>query len=80
MINNRKPILPSRSKATELNSRKNITEADQKDIHAMSREALIQTIIKCNVPFVQEANLHTQETEVLRRLTVLAINHCNDLA
>ncbi len=79
-MNNRKPILPSRSKATELNSRKNRRDTEQKDIHAMSRETLIQTIIKCNVPFVQEATLHTQETEVLRRLTYLAMNHCNDLA
>jgi len=79
-MNNRKPILPTHSKATELNSRKNTTDTNQKDIHAMSRDDLIQVIIKCNVPFVQESNLQTQETEVLRRLTYLAINHCNDLA
>ncbi len=80
LMQNRKTILPVNSQATELNSRKKNCSAERLDVHAMSRDDLIQTIIRCNVPFVQESNLQKQETEVLRRLTSLAINHCNDLA
>ena len=73
-------ILSTDDRATALNSREDMSEKRVKEIQEMSRDDLIQIIIRGNVPFLEEASLKNQETEVLRRLTFLAINHSNDLA
>lgn len=79
-IDNQKPILSTGFRATDMNSREGISDEKLKEIHEMSRDELIQIIVRGNVPFLEEGNLANQETEVLRRLTFLAINQNNDLA
>ena len=73
-------VLPMNFRATELNSRSDLTQANIQEVHEMSRDVLIQIIIKGKIPFLEEDNLMGQELEVLRRLTFMAINYSNDIA
>jgi len=74
MTDGNSPILRGKFQATELNSRERLSEAKLSEIHQMPREDLIRVIVRSRVPFLEESSLVNQETEVLRRLTILAIN------
>ena len=79
VIDNDNRILATDLRATELNSRGEMSDRQIIKINELSRDHLIRLIIKGRIPFIDEANLKNQETEVLRRLTFLAMNQGNDL-
>lgn len=68
------------STAVKLSSTHDVADLTVTDIHAMSKEDLIQVIVLGRIPFVDESRLENQDLETLRRLAFLARNCCQNQA